>query len=217
MYFSLHPKTIYNNKEIVNIFTRVILNFTNIVNENAYEIYDIKDNESPEALAYKLYGDSELHWVLLIINNIVDVNKDWAMSNEDFNNYVDLKYPIKEFNSIDHGYDALDEIYIDHHYEDEDGDIVDKPVLDWESMVFFDVILESGNNTLVNDILLLENDTGNLINEEYDESVVDVVDRSINSISNYEYEEKINNEKQRIRIIKPEYINIFVEEFKSLL
>ncbi len=81
----------------------------------------------------------------------------------------------------------------------------------------FDVILESGNNTLVNDILLLENDTGNLINEEYDESVVDVVDRSINSISNYEYEEKINNEKQRIRIIKPEYINIFVEEFKSLL
>ena len=70
--------------------------------------YDIQDHDTPETLSYRLYGDSEYHWVLLIINNIVNVRKDWPLKSREFGDFVSAKYPTQlEQNAV-------------HHYEDEE-------------------------------------------------------------------------------------------------
>ena len=40
---------------------------------------------------------------------------------------------------------------------------------------------------------------------------------SITSVSNYDYEDAINEGKRRIKLIKPQFINEFVNNFTGLL
>jgi len=37
-----------------------------------FDNYDVKDGERPEDIAFKYYDDPELHWVILMTNNITD-------------------------------------------------------------------------------------------------------------------------------------------------
>ena len=43
-------------------------------------------------LADKLYNDPELHWVILLINNITDRYHQWPMNNNQFIAYLNDKY-----------------------------------------------------------------------------------------------------------------------------
>jgi hypothetical protein len=115
MYFKSHPIIVYDNEKVVDIFKKIIPSNQYLDNKIFFELYDIVDGESPENLSYRLYKSSEYHWILLTINNIVDINKNWPMSQRDFNVYVSEKY---------------DDPYQIHHYIDNDGDIIDKA--EWE-------------------------------------------------------------------------------------
>ena len=37
-----------------------------------FDTYEVKEGETPESIAHKLYGDTELHWIVLMMNNVVD-------------------------------------------------------------------------------------------------------------------------------------------------
>jgi len=39
-----------------------------------------------------LYGDSELHWIILIVNDITDRYHQWPMNFSQFNEYLNDKY-----------------------------------------------------------------------------------------------------------------------------
>ena len=47
------------------------------VKENilGFDYYDVKDGETPEMIAHKYYGDVNLHWIVLIANDIIDYYK----------------------------------------------------------------------------------------------------------------------------------------------
>jgi len=154
MYFNSHPRITYNDVEVVNIFTKIIPIQRLLENAIAWELYDLEDGESPELLSYRLYGSVKYHWVIMMINNVIDINKDWPLSTQNFGDFIDSKY------------DEPDAI---HHWEDEDGNVVDS---------------------------------------EVEGSVI---------IKNIQYEEDINDKKALIKVLKPEYLDSFVEEFKSLL
>src|SRR5210317_2114462 len=57
-----------------------------------FDKYNVQDGETPEDIAYKLYGDSELHWVVLMVNNVKDRFFDWPLSQIQFQNYLQSKY-----------------------------------------------------------------------------------------------------------------------------
>ena len=57
-----------------------------------FDTYDIKEGETPEILADKLYGDSTLHWIILYVNNITDRYHQWPMSSGQFNDFIADKY-----------------------------------------------------------------------------------------------------------------------------
>ena len=61
-------------------------------NATYFEMYTVKEGETPEMIAHKLYGDPELHWIVLMSNDIVNRFHDWPMNTNQFLAYVRDKY-----------------------------------------------------------------------------------------------------------------------------
>ena len=108
MYFNKFPDIIYDPDRdgqfqiCKNILRRVAVREKVRTNTLLYDTYDVKEGESPESLADRLYGNTELHWVVLKVNNITDRYHDWPLSTPQFLDMIDEKY------------DNVDAI---HHYE----------------------------------------------------------------------------------------------------
>jgi hypothetical protein len=54
--------------------------------------YIITNDETPEQIAYKIYGNSEFHWTILYINEIADIYAEWPLSEAKLTNYCQDKY-----------------------------------------------------------------------------------------------------------------------------
>jgi len=98
MYFSNFPLIIYdsvgngNFKIVTNLMKRVAMRTKVRTNTLLFDTYDVKEGETPEILADKLYGDSTLHWIILYVNNITDRYHQWPMSSGQFNDFIADKY-----------------------------------------------------------------------------------------------------------------------------
>ena len=92
MYFENFPVIYYKGKDVTNLLRRVGVRTKAKTNMVMFETYDVKEGETPEMIADKLYGDSTLHWVVLIVNNIVDRYHEWPMAGNQFLDYVNEKY-----------------------------------------------------------------------------------------------------------------------------
>ena len=166
-YFDKFPKIYYDAngdgkyKVMTDILSRVKLTANIKENLLEFDYYNVKDGETPEMIAHKYYGDINLHWTILVANNIVDYYEDWPMSVQRFEEFVKEKY------------DNPGGI---HHYEitQTSGDT--------------NVTIDVGMNTT-----------------EYP---------SATAISNYQYEDKLQEKKRQIRLIGSQYVDDFVKEFE---
>jgi hypothetical protein len=98
-YFSTFPYILYpdlsNTQEnifIQDITIRVILNELGMNTKTLFYNYTIVDGDTPEILAEKFYKNYNYHWVILLINNIFDVQFDWPLTSNEFNEYITKKY-----------------------------------------------------------------------------------------------------------------------------
>lgn len=233
MYFQKFPKTFYtlDNRSSVQVVTnftlRVKLSDDLVNNFAVYDIYDIVDGDTPESLAFRFYGDTNLHWVILHANEILDPRFDWVLGVNDLYQFVLGKY------------DRVNGI---HHYEDLEGNEV-KP-----ATIF--VRVDSLNGFEIGSIVTSNSDTslgyvssiaGNVNEPELvirvtkggfaeGEQLVLNSNTSIKSnilstsvspnlvqITNLKYEEEQNELRRRIKIIKPQYIERIIKEFESKL
>jgi len=108
MYFKNFPTIIYDAvgngefKDVKNLLRRVAIRAKVKTNALLYDTYDVKEGESPESIADKLYDDPELHWVVLLVNDVTDRYHQWPLNYSQFNQYIADKY------------DNVDGV---HHYE----------------------------------------------------------------------------------------------------
>lgn len=81
-----------NSKTVTNILKRAAIR--EVVKDNLaiYTKYIIKSGETPESIAFNVYGDAELHWVILLTNDIYDRYHQWPMNVNQFLAYVNEKY-----------------------------------------------------------------------------------------------------------------------------
>ncbi len=98
MYFDAFPVIPYdakgdlNFKDVTNLLRRVGMRAKLKSNALLYDTYDVKEGETPEMIAHKLYGDAELHWVILLVNEITDRYHQWPMTGGQFLEYLNDKY-----------------------------------------------------------------------------------------------------------------------------
>ena len=96
-------------KVVTNLLRRVGIRAKVKANTMLYDTYDVRNGETPESIAFKLYDDAELHWVVLLVNDITDRFHDWPLTEAQFLQFIKDKYT---------NVDAI------HHYEisQESGD-----------------------------------------------------------------------------------------------
>lgn len=166
MYFAKFPLTAYiasdnvNFSVVTDITRRVAVSNSIKENFSLYDEYDIQEGDTPEILAYNLYNNTNYHWIILLLNDIIDPRFEWPLTQSQLVRYAIDKYGSEEA------------IYEIHHYE---ASTTDTTVVDSD-----------------------------------DENFPDKV-----SVSNMDYEISKNEEKRRIKILKPNYISSFVTEFEK--
>jgi hypothetical protein len=174
MYFSKFGKMQYGfdkttYKTVTDIMKRVKVR-DKVINEmSLYNKYDVKSGDTPETIAFKHFGNPELHWVILLTNNITDRFYDWPMSEQEFEVFVKDKY------SNPGGI---------HHYE---------------------VLQSSGKQT------------GNGPDDYTHKLEVNSTTSGATSVSNRDYEQRIQDNKRLIKLLDPRYLATFLSEFNALI
>ena len=97
MYFDSFPILQYGSsdgtvKNVTNLLKRIAVRSKLKTNVSFFDTYDVKNGETPEIIADKLYDDPKLHWVVMLFNDVTDRYHDWPMSEQQFNTYVNEKY-----------------------------------------------------------------------------------------------------------------------------
>ena len=162
----------------------------------AFDYYYIEDQQRPDVLAQELYGDSELDWVVLTSNNITNVRDQWPLSHNDLHTYMLEKYG-SETNIL--GIHHSETVKVIDEYN--------RVILNGGSEVDADFTF-----TFVGSVT---SSTGSLIRVQLTGNSNTI--NPVRSITNYDYETKLNEEKRRIRILKPEYIGAFISEHKQIM
>tara|TARA_B110000503_G_scaffold109150_1_gene163219 strand:+ start:69 stop:587 length:519 start_codon:yes stop_codon:yes gene_type:complete len=81
-----------NYKLLPDILRRVKLRSGIRTGAFLFDNYDVVDGERPEDVAFKYFGDAELHWVILMTNNITDRYYQWPLTQPQFQEYLTDKY-----------------------------------------------------------------------------------------------------------------------------
>ena len=158
-------------KDVKNLLRRVALRTKVKTNALLYDTYDVKEGETPESVAFNLYDNAELHWVVMLVNDITDRYHQWPMRYSQFLQYVNDKY---------------DDVNAVHHYEiaQTSGDTTTKIEVYSNSALF------SGDTDFYG---------------------------TATAITNLEYEESLQDERRKIKLLDPQYLSQFVKEFESLM
>lgn len=80
-FFDRFPYTTFvlpdGSDTLVRDITRAIaLKFEQVDAQNIFEDYEVLDGEKIEHIAYRFYGSTEYHWILIFINGILDPLND---------------------------------------------------------------------------------------------------------------------------------------------
>ena len=81
--------------------------------------YDVKDGETAEMIAAKLYGDARYHWIIFLANDIVDPYNDWPLSYDNLIATIRKKYGNALTDGLIYAYETI------HHYADMYGNVID--------------------------------------------------------------------------------------------
>ena len=101
MYFKKFPKIDYQFSD------NIIRNYTNLTIRPAIveevkgdysnlESYTIQDKDTPETLAFDRYGDVNLHWVIMLTNDILNIYEDWPLTEPALEEHLMEKYRYQE-------------------------------------------------------------------------------------------------------------------------
>ena len=156
--------------------------------------YQVEGDDRPDNVAYKVYGDSTLDWLVLVCNNIVNIQSEWPMLQNDFDRFLYEKY----YQVNDSEEDTYDRIYNGvHHYETTEIKISEGII----------VVPE-----------------GQQVASDYSITFYDYwIDTSITKsnfaveVTNYEYEAKIEDAKRDIYLLKPEYLSIVRDDMDDMM
>lgn len=196
MFFEKFPLLVYTLDDsksvqtVPDILRRAVLS-AELKNNSAYfEQYDIKDGETPEIVADYWYGDSNLHWLILISNDIIDPRFDWPMNYNNLVEFVKGKYGENDVNSL-------------HHYVNPQEYIVSG----YRSM--------SQNSTFTNpQSLQLQSTTGT---QQVNMVLQNFPTGALFPVSNLMYEIEQNEKRRRINILKPEIVSTVDTTFTSII
>jgi len=172
--------------KVKNLFKRGKIREDIFQNLSFFERYKIIGNDRPDNVAYEVYNDASLDWVILLCNNIVNIQTEWPMEQNNFDSYLLSKY--SDYDTLYNGV---------HHYET--------------------IEVRNSQNTLILPAGLQVPPDHSISYYDYLLDIqIDRIDVTV-PITNYEYEEKIENNKRNIFILKKQYLGIILNDMSEIM
>ena len=195
-----------------------------------YEYYYVNDQDRPDVLATKLYGDATLYWLFWMVNDQFATYNDWPKSQSVLDKFISRKYSGKALVS------------------NQQSDIVsssDSKFLQGEKVVgstssafgYVTKIDPTNKQLILNDVQGIFQDNETVTGSQSTKSFIissvrnfsDSPHHYINSdgnkttsetttmVTNRDYEQTFNDSKRSIKYIKTSMIPQLLREFKSMI
>jgi hypothetical protein len=225
-------------ENITNIFKRYAILREVLGNSTAYILYEVEDSDTPEILAEKFYNDAGAGWIILYANKIVDPQFDWPLSENNFRKYIIEKYgSIAAAQTSYHHYEKIVETTVgDQTYTR--TYLVNKERLTENALnvpyTYFEpysnnYFLTADTTAVTADNVYFTADHSNHFSyndtslpEYYSYEAHNVNDTTVymntygKAVTNYDYELELNDNKKFIKVIKAEYYDQIMYEFKVI-
>lgn len=194
-YFNKFPKLIYKNGDsatiVTNLLTRIDTIRENLNNSSLFYLYNIQEGDTPEIVASKYYNDPELHWIVMVVNEIYDPFYDWPMTYSQFESFIVNKYgSVAAAKSATHHYEKI--------IESNDGFNTTRKV--------YEVDLETFNNT-----------PDSSVTRTFPNGSSVTVTTTKRAVDFYDYEEEQNESKREIKLIRADLIPDIKKQFEFLM
>ena len=170
---------------VKNLFRRGFLREDIFQDLTFFTKYQVRGDDRPDNVAFEIYKDSTLDWLVLTANNIVNIQDEWPIPNSVFDELMTERYG---------SYENL--IGGIHHYETVE-------------------VKDARDVVIVNKGLQVESTYSVTF---FDERAGDMktVTPTI-PITNYQYEQKVNEEKRNIYLLKPKYLQVVRDDLEDLM
>ena len=93
---------------VKNLFMRGKLREDIFQDASVFTKYKIKGDDRPDNVAYEVFGDANLDWLVLTCNNIINVYEEWPMTQFNFENYLLEKYGTYENINATHHFETTE-------------------------------------------------------------------------------------------------------------
>ena len=170
---------------VKNFFKKGFLREDIFQNLSFFTKYSISGNDRPDNVAFEVYQDSSLDWLVLMANNIVNIQNEWPISNADFDELM-----LEKYGSYDTLFSGI------HHYETLE-------------------VKDARDVKIVNAGLKVESDYSVTFFDERAGQMVTVTPTI--PVTNYQYEQKINEDKRNIYLLQPRYLQVVRDDLEDLM
>ena len=237
MGFINYPKMSYNGVDVSNI----LFNINIIDKENHPELflkYYIKEEDTPESVAYKIYEDPSYSWLVFALNNMTNPIYDWPFNAQKLETYVQEKYNhscifIAE-SDIDFAFSSVTKIKkgtTDYYIKSYDRSL---NVINLAQKISTTAITTANDITLYNNTIALKTlkpkrivyeGVQSLHHFEENGKVVSTRDKLtayLNGnenylVTNFDYEYNLNENKKYIQLLDPRLILKYESQMKNIL
>ena len=198
-----------------------------LANVTLYDSYDIRDGETPEIIAEKIYGNPNYHWVIMLANEKYDYLNDFPLSTYYLEQHLRQKYGNAFSFVIASNISNTTSIVVSSTANLKVGyAFIYTPTGSSTSVTTYITSIPSSTRFIVKDSVS-SLATGSVVNVDpvyathhYVDNngfIVDSSNVNATSVSNYQYEDDLNESKRRIKIIAPELLNTILKNYKDLI
>lgn len=173
----------YDFVEVKNFYRRAKVRSDFFDRFTSFEMYQVIGEERPDNVAKKVYNDPELDWVILTVNNIVNVYSEWPLASKSFE-----KFLLQKYGSIQ-GYNEV------HHYET-------REVKNSRGRIVLPAGIEVDENYRFT----------------YADGESEILDSDVTlEVTNREYEDKIQDGLRNIYILRPIFLQTFLNDVDEIM
>jgi hypothetical protein len=205
-YFQSLPKEFYDlidDQSSIEIVTNItsLVSINKDLKNNGVSFYDyvVQDGETPENLAHKFYGNSNKHWIVLMMNDISHPQFDWPLNINSLELYINKKYEVAANNTMSG--------------------------LDWAKTnvrSYHKSIQKINPRSNDQQLTIIHIDSATYANTSASTNVYELnsgetirVETSAFYVTYYNYEIYKNEKKRNIKMLKPEYVELIENELQD--
>ena len=174
-------------------------------NVSLFNKYVIEDGDRPDTVAEQVYGSSKYDYVVILTAGITNITNEWPLQDYQMYDLALSKYGSET---------KMNEI---HHYEtreikDSKGRQILPPnlIVD-ESFKIDGSSLRFGNNTF----MLISGEAHTQLDDKNEYTIS--TDNIATPITNYEFEIRKNEERRNIDLLRPSYLQNFINDLRDVV